>query len=88
MLGFGVGFGAGFAAAGLPSALVALAALSFAVFASLFSATTGTAIIANTNKIENQVFIVNMDGFSLFRPRSNVGQNMGRKIMSVLNNWL
>ena len=54
-LGLGVGLGFGLAAAGLASALAVLAALSLAVFASLFAAMTGAAVMASTNRLDNQL---------------------------------
>jgi hypothetical protein len=64
-LGLGVGVGFGLAAADPPFALLVFTALSFAVFASLLPAMTGTAVIASTRKLNNHhLFTSNMDGGS------------------------
>jgi hypothetical protein len=78
-LGLGLGLGFGLAAAGLASALAALAALSFAVFASLFPAMTGAAVMATTSRHDNQLLTF-IDGVLLVH-RSGAAQacvqNMG-----------
>src|SRR5271157_2921810 len=68
----GLGLGSGLAAVGLASALEVFAAFSFPVFASLFPAIAGTAVMASTSRLDNQLFSFNIDGFLLvpapFRP--------------------
>src|SRR5208282_3352765 len=54
----GVGLGLG---GGVASALLSLAVFSLAVFAELFSAMTGTAVTASTSRLDNHVFIVDID---------------------------
>src|SRR5271155_414201 len=71
-LGLGLGLGFGLAAAGLASALAVLAALSFAVFASLFPAIAGAAIMASTSRHDNQLLTF-IDGVLLVR-RSDAAQ--------------
>src|SRR5580658_1691817 len=68
MLGLGLGLGL---AAGLPSALAVFAALSLDFLASLFSATTGAAVMANTSTANNQLFSFNIEGVLLVRARLN-----------------
>jgi hypothetical protein len=68
-LGLGLGLGFGLAAAGLASALAVLAALSFAVFASLFPAMTGAAVMASTSRLDNQLLTFNIDGVLLVPAR-------------------
>src|ERR1700687_311724 len=65
----GLGLGSGLAAVGLASALEVFATFSFAVFASLFPAMTGAAVMATTNKLKNQLFSFNIDGVLLVRAR-------------------
>src|ERR1039458_2156211 len=68
-LGLGLGLGSGLVAAGIASALLAFAAFSFAVFASLFPAMTGTAVMATTNRLKNQLFSFNIDSVLLVPAR-------------------
>src|SRR5271157_5344492 len=72
----GLGLGLGLAAAGLASALVVFAAFPFPVFASLFPAMTGTAVMANTSRLNSQLFSFNIDGVLLVPARA-LAQNMG-----------
>src|SRR5450755_265389 len=64
-LKLGLGLGFGLAAAELFAALAVLAALSFAVRASLFPAITGAAVMANTSRLDNQLLTFNIDGVLL-----------------------
>jgi hypothetical protein len=84
-LGLGLGLGFGLAAAGLASALAVLAALSFAVFASLFPAMTGAAVMAIISRDDNQLLTFNIDGFLLVPPRgSRLGTELGGNAMRFL----
>jgi hypothetical protein len=59
-LTLGLGLGLGLAAAGLASALGGLAEFSFAVFASLVPAITGTAMMATIKRLDNHIFSFNI----------------------------
>src|ERR1700689_2220568 len=62
ILGLGLGLGSGLAA------VSALAALLFSGLL-LFSAMTGAAVIANTSRLDNQLFSFNIDGVLLVPAR-------------------
>src|SRR5271155_2958164 len=68
-LGLGLGLGLGsalvLAAAGPASALVEDAEFSFPVLASLFPATTGTAVTATTKRLDNHVLSFNIKRYLL-----------------------
>jgi len=49
--------------------LAAFTAVSFAVFASLFPAMTGTAMMASTSRLDNQLLTFNIDGVLLVPAR-------------------
>jgi hypothetical protein len=69
-------------AAGLASALVAFA-VSFAVFASLFPAMTGTAMTAITSRLNKHIFSFNIDDVSSFRSAQTFGAEHGVEIYVV-----
>src|ERR1022692_4953883 len=74
----------GLAAAGVGSALVAFVELSFAGFASLLPAMTGTAVMASTNRLDSHVFSVDIDGISsFFRPTRAWARTRGAKLMHL-----
>src|SRR5437588_431758 len=79
-----VGARFGLAAAGAASALVAFAVFSFAEFASLLPAMTGTAVMASMSVLENHFLGVNIDGLSSFRPAQAWATNMGRTLCHLL----
>jgi hypothetical protein len=70
-------------AAGLASALVAFAVLSFAVFASLFPAMTGTAMTVITSRLNKHIFSFNIDDVSSFRSAQTFGAEHGVEIYVV-----
>src|ERR1700732_791214 len=71
----------GTAAMGAPSVVVAFVELSFAAFASLLPATTGTAVMASTNRLESHIFSVDIDGSLLFfRPTHAWAHIWGAKL--------
>src|SRR5271167_3364702 len=74
-----LGLGLGLAAAGLASALVVFAAFPFSVFASLFPAMTGTAVMAITSRLNSQLFSFNIDGVLLVPARLRPGSEHGAK---------
>src|ERR1017187_4272736 len=72
-------------AAGVASGVVAFVELSFAGFASLLPAMTGTAVMASTNRLDNNCFSVDIDGVSsFFRPNSGLGTNRSEEHTSEL----
>jgi hypothetical protein len=82
-LGPGLGLGFGLAAAGLASALAVLAALSLAVFASLFAAMTGAAVMASTNRLDNQLLTF-IDGVLLVPARLTPGSGHAAEPYCIL----
>lgn len=64
----------GLAAAGEGSALLALAAFSFAAFESLLPAMTGTAVMAKSSKLDDNFPTLDIDVVSLFRLSSDLAQ--------------
>lgn len=78
-----VGARLGLAAAGVASAAVAGVSASFAVFASLLSATTDTAAMASNSRLDNNFFSVDMDGVLSFRPISGLCTKLGAQTYSI-----